>query len=148
MLHLLPIEPHWAWLILAGVLGIAEIVMPGIFLIWIGLAALVTGLVTLVLGIPEPLQFALFAMLAIAAVFAGRRWFALNPIESSDPLLNDRAARLVGEQVTVVEAIDGGEGRVRVGDGVWPARGADAPVGTRLRVTGIDRGLLKVEPLG
>jgi len=148
VLHLLPIEPHWAWLILAGVLGIAEIVMPGIFLIWIGLAALVTGLVTLVLGIPEPLQFALFAMLAIAAVFAGRRWFALNPIESSDPLLNDRAARLVGEQVTVVEAIDGGEGRVRVGDGVWPARGADAPVGTRLRVTGIDRGLLKVEPLG
>ena len=146
-MHLLPIEPHWAWLILAGVLGIAEIVMPGIFLIWIGLAALVTGLLTLLLGIAEPLQFALFAMLAIAAVFAGRRWFALNPIESSDPLLNDRAARLVGETVMVVEAIDGGEGRVRVGDGVWPAKGADAPVGTRLRVTGIDRGLLKVEPL-
>ena len=146
-MHLLPIEPHWAWLILAGVLGIAEIVMPGIFLIWIGLAALVTGLLTLLLGIAEPLQFALFAMLAIAAVFAGRRWFALNPIESSDPLLNDRTARLVGETVMVVEAIDGGEGRVRVGDGVWPAKGADAPVGTRLRVTGIDRGLLKVEPL-
>ena len=146
-MHLLPIEPHWAWLILAGVLGIAEIVMPGIFLVWIGLAALVTGLLTLLLGIAEPLQFALFAMLAIAAVFAGRRWFALNPIESSDPLLNDRAARLVGETVMVVEAIDGGEGRVRVGDGVWPAKGADAPVGTRLRVTGIDRGLLKVEPL-
>ena len=147
MIDQLGIDPHWVWLILAGVLGIAEIIVPGIFLIWIGLAALVTGLVTLALGIPEPLQFALFAMLAIAAVFAGRRWFALNPIESSDPLLNDRAARLVGEQVTVVEAIDGGEGRVRVGDGVWPARGADAPVGTRLRVTGIDRGLLKVEPL-
>ena len=146
-MHLLPIEPHWAWLILAGVLGIAEIVMPGIFLIWIGLAALVTGLLTLLLGIAEPLQFALFAMLAIAAVFAGRRWFALNPIESSDPLLNDRAARLVGETVTVVEAIEGGEGRVRVGDGVWPAKGADASLGTRLRVTGIDRGLLKVEPL-
>ena len=146
-MHLLPIEPHWAWLILAGVLGIAEIAMPGIFLIWIGLAALVTGLLTLLLGIAEPLQFALFAMLAIAAVFAGRRWFALNPIESSDPLLNDRTARLVGETVMVVEAIDGGEGRVRVGDGVWPAKGADAPVGTRLRVTGIDRGLLKVEPL-
>ena len=147
MIGLIPVDPHWAWLILAGVLGIAEILVPGIFLIWIGMAALVTGLVTLALGIPEPLQFSLFAMLAVAAVFAGRRWFARNPIESSDPLLNDRAARLVGETVTVVEAIEGGEGRVRVGDGVWPAKGADAPLGTRLRVTGIDRGLLKVEPL-
>jgi len=147
VIGLIPVDPHWAWLILAGVLGIAEILVPGIFLIWIGMAALVTGLVTLALGIPEPLQFSLFAMLAVAAVFAGRRWFARNPIESSDPLLNDRAARLVGETVTVVEAIEGGEGRVRVGDGVWPAKGADAPLGTRLRVTGIDRGLLKVEPL-
>ena len=147
MIDQLGIDPHWVWLILAGVLGIAEIIVPGIFLIWIGLAALVTGLVTLALGISEPLQFALFAMLAIAAVFAGRRWFALNPIESSDPLLNDRAARLVGETVTVVEAIAGGEGRVRVGDGVWPAKGADAPLGARLRVIGIDRGLLRVEPL-
>jgi len=147
VIGLLPIDPHWAWLILAGLLFIAEIMVPGIFLIWIGMAALVTGLATLALGIPEPLQFALFAMLAIAAVFAGRRWFALNPIESSDPLLNDRAARLVGETVTVVEAIAGGEGRVRVGDGVWPAKGADAPLGARLRVIGIDRGLLRVEPL-
>ena len=147
MINLFSLEAHWIWLILAALLGTAEIIMPGFFLIWIGMAALVTGLVTLALGIPEPLQFSLFAMLAVAAVFAGRRWFARNPIESSDPLLNDRAARLVGETVTVVEAIEGGEGRVRVGDGVWPAKGADAPLGTRLRVTGIDRGLLKVEPL-
>ena len=145
MMNLLPIEPHWAWMILAAVLGTAEIIVPGFFLIWIGFAALITGLVTLMLGIPEALQFALFAMLAIAAVFAGRRWFALNPIETTDPLLNDRAARLVGEHVTVVEAIDGGEGRVRVGDGVWPARGADAAIGTRLRVTGIEKGALLVE---
>lgn len=147
MLDQFSLEAHWIWMILAAILGTAEIIMPGFFLIWIGLAALVTGIITLLTGISEPAQFAVFATLAIAAVYAGRRWFALNPIESSDPLLNDRAARLVGETVTVVEAIDGGTGRVRVGDGVWPAKGADAAVGTRLRVSGMDNGVLRVDPL-
>jgi inner membrane protein len=148
MLDIFPLEPHWVWLILAAVLGTAEIIMPGFFLIWIGLAAMLTGLATLLLGFNEPAQFALFAILAVAAVFAGRRWFALNPIESADPLLNDRGARLVGEIVTVVEPFESGIGRVRVGDGVWSAKGGDFGLGTRLRVAGIDKGVLLVEPLG
>lgn len=147
MIEMFPIEAHWVWLILAAVLGTAEIILPGFFLIWIGLAALVTGLVTMLTGIGEPAQFVIFAVLSIAAVVAGKRWFALNPIETSDPHLNDRTARLIGEVVTVVEAIEGGTGRVRVGDGVWSAMGANAPVGTRLRVTGAVSGRLTVEPL-
>lgn len=147
MLDVLPLEAHWIWMILAAILGTAEILLPGFFLIWIGLAALLTGVITLLTGIGEPAQFAVFATLAIAAVYAGRRWFALNPIETSDPLLNDRTARLIGEIVTVVEAIDSGTGRVRVADGVWTAIGADAAVGTRLRVTGAANGRLTVEPL-
>lgn len=140
------VEAHWIWMILAAVLGTAEIVIPGVFLIWIGLAALLTGMLTMLTGISEPTQFAVFAALAIAAVYAGRRWFALNPIESSDPMLNDRAARLVGEVVTVVEAIEAGSGRVRVGDGVWNATGPDVPAGTKMRVTGAADGRLTVEP--
>jgi membrane protein implicated in regulation of membrane protease activity len=151
MMEMFPLEPHWVWLILAAILGIAEIILPGFFLIWIGVAALLTGVATLLLGLPEAAQFATFAVLAIVAVFAGRRWFALNPIESSDPLLNDRAARLIGEIVTATEAFDSGVGRVKVGDGVWSARstyGEDFTLGTRLRVSGVDRGALLVEPLG
>ncbi|RJF91403.1 NfeD family protein [Sphingomonas cavernae] len=147
MLDVLPLEAHWIWMILAAILGTAEILLPGFFLIWIGLAALLTGVITLLTGIGEPAQFAVFATLSVAAVYAGRRWFALNPIETSDPLLNDRTARLIGETVTVVEAIEGGTGRVRVADGVWTATGADAPVGTRLRVKGATNGRLIVEPL-
>ena len=61
----------------------------------------------------------------------GRRHYARNPVASDDPLLNDRTARLIGQNVEVVTAIENGEGRVRVGDSVWSARGADAPAGTR-----------------
>ena len=141
------IEPHWVWLIAAAVLGIAELLMPGVFLIWLAAAAAVTGFAALLLGMPLAFQFALFALLAIAAVYVGRRWYASHPVESSDPLLNDRAARLVGETVVVVTAIEGGHGRVKVGDSVWSAKGPDAEVGARVRVTGAEGTCLKVERL-
>lgn len=147
MSELWNLEAHWLWLILAAVLGIAEILIPGFFLIWIGLAAMVTGLVTMGLGLIPAAQFGLFALLAIIAVYAGRRWFITNPIESADPLLNDRASRLIGEVVTVVEPIEAGSGRVKVGDGVWTAYGEDATLGTRLRVTGSKGSGLTVGPL-
>lgn len=148
MMDVFPLEPQWVWLILAAVLGTAEIILPGFFLLWIGGAALLTGIATLMFGLGEPAQFASFSVLAIAAVFAGRRWFTLNPIESADPLLNDRAGRLVGEVVTVVEAFESGIGRVRVGDGVWSAKGGDFALGARLRVAGVENGVLLVEPIG
>lgn len=141
------IEPHWMWLIAAALLGIAELLMPGVFLIWLAAAAALTGFAALVFGIPLAFQFALFALLAIAATYAGRRWYTANPVESSDPMLNDRAARLVGQTVVVVGAIENGVGRVRVGDSVWNARGPDAGLGARVRIVGAEGTCLSVEPV-
>ena len=78
-------------------------------------------------------------------VLAGRRWHADHPGASTDPLRNGRAARVIGETVTVVEPSEGGEGRVRVGDSVWTARGPDAPVGARVRIIRAEGALLWVE---
>jgi membrane protein implicated in regulation of membrane protease activity len=141
------LDPQWMWLLGAIVLGIAELIVPGVFLIWLAAAAAATGLLTLAFGIALPFQFALFALLAIAAVYSGRRWYLANPMPSADPMLNDRAARLVGRTVVVVAAIEHGEGRVKVGDGVWSCRGPDAPEGARVRITGADGSCLKVEPV-
>lgn len=142
-----PLDAHWVWLILGVTLATVEILLPGFFLIWIGLAAVATGLLTLAFGLGDAAQFASFALLAVGSVVAGRRWFAQHPIASTDPLLNLRGGRLVGETVTVVEPIEGGQGRVRVADGVWSAKGADAAIGDRMRVTGLDGNCLIVEPL-
>jgi membrane protein implicated in regulation of membrane protease activity len=139
------LEPQWLWLLAAIFLGIAELIVPGVFLIWLAAAAAATGLVTLAFGIAAPFQFAVFALLAIAAVYSGRRWYLANPMPSADPMLNDRAARLVGRTVTVTQAIDNGEGRVKVGDGVWSCRGPDCAEGSRVRITGADGSCLKVE---
>lgn len=141
------IAAHWIWLLAGLLLATAEIIAPGIFLIWIGAAAILTGLATLALGLSFALQFGVFAVAAIIALYAGRRWLLLHPIETSDPMLNDRAARLIGRTVVATEPIADGGGRVRVGDSVWNASGPDAPVGTRLRVVSIDGGTLIVTPL-
>lgn len=141
------VEDHWWWLIFAALLGIGEVLMPGVFLIWIAIAAGITGLAAMALPIGVPLQFLIFALLCLIAVWGGRRWYAANPVLSEDPLLNDRTARLIGEVVTVAEAIAGGRGRVKVGDGVWLCQGPDAPEGARVRIVGANASILQVEPV-
>ena len=138
------IDPAWYWLIAAGLLAITELAVPGVFLVWLAGAALLTGLVTMVTGIALPAQLVLFGVAAIAMVVIGRQAYARMELRTTDPLLNDRGARLIGQTVTVVEPIVNGEGRVKVGDGAWPARGADVSAGARVRVTGIQGGCLLV----
>ena len=78
------------------------------------------------------------AALSLAAVYVGRKWYAAHPVESSDPLLNERGTRLIGRNVEVVGAIEGGRGRVRVGDSVWNCAGPDCAAGSRVVVIGSD----------
>lgn len=139
------LAPHWFWLSLGVLLAAAEIVAPGFFLIWLGAAAIVTGVIAWVVPLSMPMQLGIFALLSFVALYGARRWLKANPITSSDPNLNDRTARLIGEVLTLVTAIENGRGRARVGDGEWPVRGPDAPAGAKVRVTGADGGTLLVE---
>ena len=140
------LEPGWLWLIGGVLLLIAEVIAPGFFLVFIGGAAIATGLFALLFGLGVPLQLALFAVYALLAVMIGRRAYANSANQQSDdPLLNDRAARLVGRMVTVVEAIDDHSGRVRVGDSEWSARGGPAASGERVRITGVAGKCLTVD---
>ena len=139
------ISTHWFWLSLGLLLGVAEMVAPGFFLMWLGLAALIVGGLDYFLPITVAYQVAMFAILSVLTVFAGKKFLHDNPIETEDAMLNDRGARLTGEIVTVVEAITNGHGRVKVGDSVWSARGFDAAIGSRVRVTGADGAVLLVE---
>jgi inner membrane protein len=139
------LAPHWLWLILGLILATAEIIIPGFFLIWLAGAAIATGVISFIVPIPLAGQVGLFAILSVIAVYAARRWLILNPIESTDPKLNDRGARLIGDVVTVVEAIGNGEGRIKVGDSVWSARGAPANIGDHVRIIGSQGSILIVE---
>jgi len=139
------LQDHWWWLIFAALLGMMEIAMPGVFLIWIALAAAITGLLALAFPVAIPAQILIFALLCLASVWGGRRWYLAHPVPSADSALNDRTARLIGQTVLVVEAIEAGEGRVKVGDSVWSAHGEDAVIGTKVRVVGAEGIVLRVK---
>ena len=141
------LDPHWHWLAIGLLLAAAEIAVPGVFLIWLAAAALITGVVAWIVPIGLPLQIVLFAVLAIASVFVGRNYLRANPIAGADPKMNDRGARLIGETVVVTQAIVGGDGRVKQGDSEWLVKGPDAELGTRMRISGHDGAVLMVEHL-
>ena len=139
------VDPGWIWLIGGVLLLILEVIAPGFFLVFLGAAGIATGLFTILFDLGTSSQLALFALYAVIAVLVGRRFYANRTADSTDPLLNDRAGRLVGRVVTVVEAVDDDGGRVRVGDGEWSARGGPAAVGERVRITGVEGNCLTVE---
>lgn len=139
-------EPHYTWLAIGLFLALAEMAIPGVFLIWMAGAALITGLLCWAVPMGLPLQVLVFAALSIMAVFMGRRYLARNPVHAVDPLMNRRADRAVGEVVQVTQAIVAGAGRVRLGDSEWLARGDDAAIGAFLKVTGVDGTTLLVGP--
>jgi membrane protein implicated in regulation of membrane protease activity len=141
------IDPEWLWLIGGVVLLIAELIAPGFFLVFIGGAAVATGLAALLLPLSVPLQLAIFAVLAfLAARVGGRHAYAMRYDYSPDPFLNDRARRLLGRVVVATQPIDSNGGRVRVGDSEWSARGGPAAPGDRVRIVDFEGNCLKVEP--
>ncbi|NVP55695.1 NfeD family protein [Mycoplana rhizolycopersici] len=128
----------WAWWVLGIVLLILEVLMPGVFLVWIGIAAIVTGALSLLLWESAwwawQLQWLVFAALSIVAVLLGRRLVAKNAQKTDEPFLNLRGQSLIGRTATLQEPITEGRGRIRLDDTFWTVQGPDLPVGTRVRV--------------
>lgn len=141
------IEPHWIWLTLGVVLAAAEMIAPGVYLLWLGLAAIATGILAAVTEPSVPVQVVSFVFLSLIAAFSARRFLAEQPIESADPLMNRRGARMVGQTALVTQAIEHGSGRVKHGDSEWIARGPAIAVGERVRIVGWEGSALQVEPL-
>ena len=133
----------WNWLIFGFILMALELAAPGVFLFWLGLAALLVGLVSFVFNPSWQTQLILFSVFAIAAVPLWRR-FALTSTSKSNPFLNRRTDALVGREFTLEKPIVDGNGTVRIDDTVWRVAGPDAPAGSRVRVVRADGASLTV----
>ena len=126
-----------AWMVGGLVLGALEMVAPGVFLLWVGLAAIGAGAATALLGLDWPAQIAAFVGLALVLVgFAAVRLGRRRPAD----VLNGPAAGLVGQTCRAIAFRDG-EGRVMLGDGTWAARvsGETTPEsGQALKIVGLE----------
>jgi membrane protein implicated in regulation of membrane protease activity len=124
-----------------------EMLVPGVYLVWLGIAAIITGVLTGLLHLSLPAQVIDFVFLSLIIAFSARRFLRESPIVGADPLMNRRVARMLGQTAVVVQAIEHGSGRVHFGDSEWIASGPDVAVGERVRITGSDGATLLVEPV-
>jgi len=137
----------WHWLIAAVVLVLLEVFSPGVFFLWLGVAAaLVGGALWLLPEMNWQTQFVLFALFSIVSIVVARVIIARRPIETDEPTLNRRGEQYVGRVLVLDRAIENGVGRVRVDDTLWRVEGQDSAANTRVRVIGVDGTVLKVEP--
>lgn len=141
----------WHWLMLGVGLLVLEVLLPGVFFVWLAGAALGVGAVLLLFpALPLAGQVLLFAVLCVACVLLGRRYVErLSRGGYGAQEINQGAARLIGTTVIVTVPIEGGTGRVRVGDSEWRAAGPDTPVGKQVMIIAIEGSTLIVrEPHG
>jgi membrane protein implicated in regulation of membrane protease activity len=135
----------WSWWIVGLALLCIELVAPGNVFVWFGVAAILTGSLALFADFAWQLQLILFVVLSVVLVIIGRRVFATDNTPGEQPLLNERATRIVGGVYVLHEPIVDGKGRIRVDDAHWRVRGPDLPSGAKVKVSGADGAVLIVE---
>lgn len=135
----------WNWLVFGLLLMGLELMLPGVFLFWLGLAALLVGLLSFVIALSWQLQFLMFAVFAAAAVPVWRRVARSNSgVSNSNPFLNKRSEAMIGRVFTLEKPIIDGAGTVRIDDTIWRVAGPDTPAGSRVRIVHADGASLTV----
>jgi inner membrane protein len=138
----------WDWFIAGGVLLVMEVLAPGVFMLWLGLAALLVGAISLAVDWPWQAQFVAFAAFSIAAIPAWRRLARNVGAPTDQPFLNRRTDAYLGRVFTLEKPIVDGCGTIGIDDTVWRVTGPDTPAGSRVKVTRVDGAALHVEPTG
>ena len=137
----------WHWWILAAIFAGIEILAPGVFFIWLGAAAALTGLIALVIpGLGWELEALIFAVLAVVTVVYWRNRIKKGA-GTDDPaaMLNRRGDQMIGRTAVLAEPIQNGRGKAKIDDTMWRVEGSDLPAGTQIKVTGVNGAILKVE---
>jgi membrane protein implicated in regulation of membrane protease activity len=135
---------QWWW-IAALVLISAEILLPGFFLLWFGIAA--AGVAILLMLMPDLgllSQVLVFVVLAFVSCLGYWRVARKSLQTPAVPTLNRRAEQLIGQHYVLDRAIENGRGKAKVGDSLWLVEGPDLPAGARVTVTGVEGATLRV----
>jgi len=137
---------HWHWWVLAIALIVLEVFAPGAVFIWMGAAAAVVGVILLVApDMGWEYQFMVFSILSVVSIATWKVYQRKHPTETDRPTLNRRGEQYVGRIFTLDVPIVNGLGKIRVDDSTWKIEGADCPVGTQVKVTGVEGTVLMVE---
>jgi membrane protein implicated in regulation of membrane protease activity len=146
MQQLLPFLGGWTWWVIAGLLLLVELMLPGVFFMWLALAAAAIGVIDLFTDLSWQVEIALFAVIAVLLVLIVRPRMRFREGDAIN--LNQRMYDYVGRFYVLHEAIVNGRGKVRIDDTLWVVTGPDRDKGEWVKVTAVDGTRLIVEPAG
>jgi inner membrane protein len=130
--------PWYLWAVLAVLIALAELHLPGAYLMWIGLGAAFTAALDAAFGLTLSGQITTFilasALSCAGGFFVYRRFGRTKP---DDDTLNQRNMSLVGAKGIVCQSFSNGTGKVRLGDSVWLAEGPNLQEGASVVVTSV-----------
>jgi inner membrane protein len=136
----------WNWIILGGILLAIEVMAPGTFILWLGLSAILVGIISFAIEWSWQAQGVAFAVLSIVSLVVWRRIGKRVKDDNDQPFLNRRAQAFVGRVFTLDKPIVGGAGTVRIDDSIWRITGPDCAAGSRIKIARADGVTLFVEP--
>jgi membrane protein implicated in regulation of membrane protease activity len=136
----------WYWWVIAVVLLVVEMLVSGFFFLWMSAAALVTGMVVwLIPSASADVQVFVFSSLSIIAIVTWKILVKKSVVVSDRPLLNKRGAQYVGRVFNLYEAIENGQGKIRVDDSIWKVHGEDCGINTKVKVTAVNGTVFQVK---
>jgi membrane protein implicated in regulation of membrane protease activity len=145
MMEFLTSLTMWHWLILAAVFFVLELVAPGAFMLWLGLSAMLVGIISYFAAWPWQYQLVAFAVFALASIPLWRHFARRMEKPGDQPFLNRRADAFIGREFTLEKPIVSGSGTVKIDDTIWRLAGPDVPGGSRVKVVRADAATLVVE---
>lgn len=148
MIAMILSQPHLFWLSLGGLLLAAEMLGGNGYLLWSGVAAVITGVIIWLLPLSREWQGALFSLLTLLAAWLWWRWLTrrLKGEKPAASQLNQRGQQLTGRRFTLDTALIDGRGHIRIGDSCWPVvADSDLGVGTKVEVIAIEGITLRIK---
>ena len=138
----------WHWIVGGIVLVLAELVIPSFFIVWFGLGALLTGLLTLAFDLSLTAQLAIWTLASLAMVGLWFRVFKQSFVKTRVGTADGEVIGEIGLLVSAVAPFERGKVRFQrpvLGSEEWVCL-ADAPIaaGERVKVVAVEGSFLKV----
>jgi inner membrane protein len=145
MQELFPLVGIWFWWIVAGALLLLELMTPGVFAMWLALAAVSVGITDYFVDLSWQLELMAFAGFSLVYVYLARPWYSKTNLQNSDqPNLNQRIYAFVGKSFVLAEPIVNGQGKLDIEGTRWDVLGPNLAKGATVRVTAVEGMKLRV----
>jgi len=137
----------WQWWALAAILLVVEVLVPSFFFLWLAAAGFTTGIIVWLFAMTMNTQIFIFSVLAISAIVLWKI-IGKKPLKKTDhPLLNKRGQQYIGRTFNLYEAIENGQGKIKVDDSIWKVHGEDCPLASKVRIIAVCGTVFDIEKI-